>query len=70
MNDTITLLTRRADLAPASADRGARTVEVIWSTGAPVHRRDMAGPYVERLSENGGAKLGHGSGGIILLRAA
>ena len=50
MNDTVTLLTRRADLAPASADRDARTVEVIWSTGAPVRRRDMAGPYVERLS--------------------
>lgn len=49
MTDTVTLLTRRADLAPASADRDARTVEVIWSTGAPVRRRDMAGPYVERL---------------------
>jgi hypothetical protein len=50
MNDTITLLTRRADLAPASANRDDRTVEVIWSTGASVRRRDMAGPYVERLS--------------------
>jgi phage head maturation protease len=50
MNDTVSLLTRRADLAPASADRDARTVEVIWSTGAPVRRRDMAGQYVERLS--------------------
>jgi phage head maturation protease len=44
------LLTRRADMAPASADIDARTVEVIWSTGAPVRRRDMGGPYVERLS--------------------
>jgi hypothetical protein len=50
MNDTVTLLTRRADLAPSSADRDARTVEVIWSTGAPVRRRDMVGQYVERLS--------------------
>jgi phage head maturation protease len=50
MNDAVTLLTRRADLAPASADRDARTVEVIWSTGAPVRRRDIAGQYVERLS--------------------
>ncbi len=50
MNDTVTLLTRRADLAPASANRDDRTVEVIWSTGAPVRRRDMAGQYVERLS--------------------
>ena len=44
------LRTRRADLAPASADRDARTVEVIWSTGAPVRRRDIGGPYIERLS--------------------
>ena len=50
MNDTVTLLTRRADLAPSSANRDDRTVEVIWSTGAPVRRRDMAGQYIERLS--------------------
>ena len=50
MNDTVILLTRRADLAPSSADRDARTVEVIWSTGAPVRRRDMAGQYTERLN--------------------
>jgi len=43
-------LTRRATLAPATADPEARTVEVVWSTGAPVRRRDMAGPYIERLS--------------------
>lgn len=50
MTDTVTLLTRRADLAPFSADRDNRTVEVVWSTGAPVRRRDMAGQYIERLS--------------------
>jgi len=44
------LLIRRADLAPATADREARTVQVVWSTGAPVKRRDMAGEYIERLS--------------------
>lgn len=49
MAETLELLTRRADLAPATADREARTVEVIWSTGAPVRRRDMAGEYIERL---------------------
>jgi len=43
-------LTRRATLSPTTADADARTVEVIWSTGAPVRRRDMAGQYVERLS--------------------
>jgi len=50
MADTMELLTRRAMLAPATADPEARTVEVVWSTGAPVRRRDMAGPYIERLS--------------------
>ena len=50
MADTIEMLTRRATLAPATADPEARTVEVIWSTGAPVRRRDMAGQYIERLS--------------------
>ena len=50
MADTLELLTRRATLAPATADPEARTVEVVWSTGAPVRRRDMAGQYVERLS--------------------
>ncbi len=55
MSDTLELLTRRADLAPATADRDARTVEVIWSTGAPVRRRDMIGEYIERLSLDAGA---------------
>jgi phage head maturation protease len=50
MADTLELLTRRAALAPATADPEARPVEVVWSTGAPVRRRDMAGPYIERLS--------------------
>jgi len=50
MADTVELLARRATLTPATADPEARTVEVVWSTGAPVRRRDMAGQYVERLS--------------------
>lgn len=50
MPDTMELLTRRATLAPATVDSEARTVEVIWSTGAPVRRRDMAGQYIEKLS--------------------
>lgn len=49
-NDNVCLLTRRATLAPATANPEARTVEVVWSTGAPVRRRDMAGHYIERLS--------------------
>lgn len=49
MTEVTELLTRRADFAPATADQEARTVEVIWSTGAPVRRRDFAGEYIERL---------------------
>ena len=44
------LLTRRASLEPATIDEAERTVDVTWSTGAPVRRRDAAGPYEERLS--------------------
>ena len=43
-------LTRRAPLAPSTVNVEARTVEVIWSTGAPVQRRDFDGPYAEVLS--------------------
>jgi hypothetical protein len=50
MPDTITLLTRRASFAPRTVNEEARTVEVVWSTGAPVKRRDFDGSYVERLS--------------------
>ncbi|SLN77841.1 hypothetical protein ROA7023_04533 [Roseisalinus antarcticus] len=50
MADTMELLTRRATLAPATADAEARTVDVVWSTGAPVRRRDIEGQYIERLS--------------------
>jgi phage head maturation protease len=41
---------RRATLRPQSVNLAERNVEVVWSTGAPVRRRDMGGPYVERLS--------------------
>lgn len=44
------LLVRRAALSPQTANPEARTVEVVWSSGAPVRRRDMAGSYIERLS--------------------
>ena len=44
------LLTRSASLAPQTANADARTIEVVWSTGAPVRRRDMQGEYFERLS--------------------
>ena len=44
------LFTRRATFAPTSAHDEDRTVDVTWTTGAPVRRRDGAGPYLERLS--------------------
>lgn len=67
MSDALELLTRRASLAPATADRDARTVEVIWSTGAPVRRRDMAGEYIERLSLDAAAvDLSRLEGGSVL----
>ncbi len=50
MPDTIAMITRRASFAPQSVNAEARTVDVIWSTGAPVKRRDVDGSYTERLS--------------------
>lgn len=38
-----------ARFAPTSIDAMARTVEVVWSTGAPVPRRDWDGEYIEEL---------------------
>jgi hypothetical protein len=38
-----------ARFAPSSLDAGARTVEVVWSTGAPVLRRGWDGDYIEEL---------------------
>ena len=49
-NDNVSLLTRRASLKPQTVNVEERNVEVVWSTGAPVRRRDMAGQYIERLS--------------------
>lgn len=43
------ILTRRAPLAPTSADSTTRTVRATISTGAGVERRDIRGPYIERL---------------------
>ncbi len=44
------LLARQADFEPTTVDEAARTVELIWSTGASVPRRDWDGPFSERLS--------------------
>jgi len=50
MADTLDLLTRRTSLKPQTINVDERNVEIVWSTGAPVRRRDMAGQYMERLS--------------------
>jgi phage head maturation protease len=39
-----------ARFAPSSFDAEQRTVEVVWSTGADVRRRDWDGEYTEQLS--------------------
>lgn len=44
------LMTRRSADAPQSIDHKARTVRLVWSTGAPVQRMDYEGPFIERLS--------------------
>lgn len=61
------LLTRRAELAPASFDPQAGTVRCVWSTGAGVLRRDAAGPYREHLSlDPGHVDLTHLRGAPVL----
>jgi hypothetical protein len=50
MQETAELFVRRATFAPKSIDEQARTARLVWSTGAPVQRRDMDGAYVEVLS--------------------
>ena len=40
----------RAAFAPSSVNEAERTADVIFSTGAPVQRRDMEGGFMEHLS--------------------
>ena len=44
-----------ARFAPSSFDPDQRTVEVVWSTGAPVRRRDWDGDFIEQLSMDAAA---------------
>ena len=57
---------RSAALAPESFDRAAGTVEVIWSTGAPVRRVDLFGEFDEELAMEG-ARLGRLNAGAAVL---
>ena len=60
MNDTVTLLTRRAGLASSSANRDDRTVEVILSTGTPVAAATWLGIHrTPWLGACGGGTVAH-----------
>jgi phage head maturation protease len=49
-------LRRRGMFAPATANSDARTVDLVWSTGAPVNRSDwMGNSFIEELSMAPGA---------------
>lgn len=61
------LLTRRATLEPATVNDEARTVDVVWSTGAGVRRRDAVGLFEERLAlDPASVDLSHFIGGPVL----
>lgn len=49
-NPATELTVREASIQPRTLNEAARTVEVVWSTGAAVRRRDMAGEFMELLS--------------------
>lgn len=49
------LFIRRAPTLPATVNDADRTVEVVFSTGADVPRRDYDGEYLERLTITPGA---------------
>jgi phage head maturation protease len=50
MRKSTKLLTRSATLTPSTFNAEQRSVQVTWSTGAPVPRSDFEGPFIERLS--------------------
>lgn len=49
------LLARAAEFAPQTFDAERGTVEVVFTTGADVRRRDFHGEFIERLSLEPGA---------------
>ncbi len=61
------LFTRAAAVEPSSYNAERGTVEVVFSTGADVARRDLGGAYVERLRMDQGAwNLSQLIGGPVL----
>jgi hypothetical protein len=63
------ILTTRAAFVPTTVDAEARTVELVWTTGAAVQRYSWDGPYYERLRVDEAAiDLGRLSASAPLLR--
>ena len=63
------LLLTRAQFVPSSIDTEARTVEVVWTTGAPVLRRGAGGSYFEELRLGDAANLERLNNGAPLLNS-
>ena len=61
---------RAARLQPASYDDEARTIDVVWTTGAVVRRRDWMGDFDEELSlEPGAVRLERLNAGAAVLNS-
>jgi hypothetical protein len=65
---TLPLGQTRASLRPETLDPTARTVELVWTTGARVRRSGWDGPWLEELSlDDGAVDLTRLNGGANLL---
>ena len=63
------LLLTRAQFVPSSIDAEARSVEVVWTTGAPVLRRGAGGSYLEELALGDAPNLERLNSGAPLLNS-
>ena len=63
------LLQTRAQFIPSSVDTEARSVEVTWTTGAPVLRRNLGGSYFEELSLGDAVNMERLNNGAPLLNS-
>ena len=63
------LLQTRAQFVPSSVDAETRSVEVTWTTGAPVLRRNLGGSYFEELSLGDAVNMERLNSGAPLLNS-
>ena len=63
------LLQTRAQFIPSSVDTESRSVEVTWTTGAPVLRRTLGGSYYEELSLGDAVNMERLNNGAPLLNS-